>query len=156
MTLFDSTEERPPSKIRRYLLTAIGVIVTMAVFVAAFPGYLWYPFVYYAEKNTVRDFMNGVVAGNMQRSYEIWKPSASYSFKDFLDDWGPEGYYGPVRSYRIGRPEHIKNGSAADIAVAVSPYQSFPADDDAVRQSKTKTVDLWVDFKDQSISFPPF
>jgi hypothetical protein len=156
MGLFDTVEQRPPSRIRRYLIAAAAVIVSITVFVAAFPAYLWYPFVYHAERNTIHSFMNAVVADNMQQAYQIWKPSASYSFKDFLDDWGPEGYYGPVKSYRIRRPEHIKNGSAADIPVDVSPYRPFPPDDDAIKQSKTKTVNLWVDFKDHSISFPPF
>jgi hypothetical protein len=156
VTLFDVTEAHPPSRIRRYVIRAVAVVVTIAVFVAVLPGYLWYPFIYYAEKNTVRSFMDAVIAGNMQHAYEIWKPSASYSFKDFLDDWGPEGYYGPVQSYRMRRPEHIKNSSAADIVVDVSPYRPFPPDDDVVKQSKTKTVNLWVDFKDHSISFPPF
>ena len=51
MALFDTLQPPPPpSKIRRHFYTAVGVIVTIAVFVAAFPSYLWYPFVYYRKK----------------------------------------------------------------------------------------------------------
>jgi hypothetical protein len=39
--------------------------------------------------------------------------------------------------------------------VAVSPYQPFPADDDVTKQNKTKEVKIWVEFKDQSMSYPP-
>ena len=122
MTLFDSPELRPPSRLRRYTIRALGVVITIVLFVAFFPGYLWYPFVYYGETKTVNRFMSSVVSGDMQQAYQIWKPSPSYSFKDFMDDWGPDGYYGPVRSYKIGRPEHLKNSTATDIAVDVSPY----------------------------------
>ncbi|MGA3294084.1 MAG: hypothetical protein ABSE45_08885 [Candidatus Acidiferrales bacterium] len=155
MALFESPLEHPPSKFRRYTIRIAAVIVTIAVFVAVFPAYLWYPFVYYSETKTVDHLMVAIATGNMQRAYEIWQPSPSYSFKDFLDDWGPDGYYGPVRSFRIGRPEHVKNGSATDIAVDVSPYQPYPDVDD-VKSSKTKTVHLWVNFKDKSITFPPY
>jgi hypothetical protein len=100
--------------------------------------------------------MNAVVTGNMQQAYKIWKPEQSYSFKDFLDDWGPNGFYGPVRSFRVKDSERPKEGSAIAVKVEISPYQPFPDDDDALKQSKTKQVILWVELKDQSISFPPY
>jgi hypothetical protein len=155
VTLFDPEAYHPPSRKRRYIFTAIGVVVTVAVFMLAFPDYLWYPLVYYKEVSTIRHFAIDLTEGKMQQAYDIWKPSPSYSFKDFQDDWGPGGYYGTVGSYRLGRPEHIKDGSAAEMFLEVSPYQPFPARDDAIKSSKTKTVRLWVEFRDQSISFPP-
>ena len=42
------------------------------------------------------------------------------------------------------------------IKLELSPYQPFPADNDMAKQSKTKEVVLWVELKDESISFPPF
>jgi len=155
VTIFDAPPIRPPSKVRRYVIIVLAVIITIGGFVAAFPGYFWYPFAYHTEISTASRFLNTVIAGNMQEAYQIWKPSPSYSFKDFLDDWGPYGYYGPVRSYRLGRPEHIKNGSAAAIVLEVSPYQPYPKDD-PVKLNRSKTVTVWVDFQDQSISFPPY
>jgi hypothetical protein len=155
VTLFESPVDHPPSKLQRYLIRVTAVIVTIAVFVAVFPAYLWYPFVYHREVSTAHRFMDAVSKGNLQRAYQIWEPSASYSFKDFTDDWGPNGYYGPVRSYRLGRPEHIKNGSATDIEIEVSPYSTFP-DNDEIKMNATKTVHLWVNFKDQAITFPPY
>jgi hypothetical protein len=155
VTLFNSPALRPPTRLRRYTIRALGVVITIVLFVAFFPGYLWYPFVYYEETKTVSRFMNSVVSGNLQQAYQIWKPSPSYSLKDFQDDWAPGGYYGPVRSYRIGRPEHLKNSTATDIAVDVSPYQPYP-EADAIKLNSSKTVHLWVNFKDQSITFPPY
>jgi len=42
-----------------------------------------------------------LVAGNAKQAYDLWKPSESYKIGDFMADWGPEGYYGPVKSYSI-------------------------------------------------------
>lgn len=149
MGIFDSTEEEPSSKIRRYIITTL-------VFIALILGGCWYLLRFHAEKNTIRHFMNDVIAGNMQEAYKIWQPSQSYAFKDFLDDWGPNGYYGPVKSFNIEDTERLKDSTAVVIVVDVSPDQPFPDDRDAVRQNRVKQIKLWVEFKDQSISFPPF
>lgn len=100
--------------------------------------------------------MDALVAGNMEEAYRTWKPSPTYAMKDFLEDWGPNGYYGPIKSYKIESTEGVKNGSSAAIVVAVSPYQPFPEDNDEAKQNKTQKITLWVDPKDESISFPPY
>jgi hypothetical protein len=154
LAIFDTAVEKPPPKWRRYVLWAVGVLVTLAVFVAAFPDYLWYPFVYYKEVSTADHFINEVVGGQFQQAYQTWKPASSYTFQDFMEDWGANGYYGPVKSFRLGRPEHVKNSSAAEIVLEVSPYQPFPAND-PLRATRNKEVRIWVEFRDQSMSFPP-
>ncbi len=96
MALFESPIDHPPSKLRRYLIRIAGVIVTIAVFMAVFPAYLWYPFVYHREVATAHRLMDAVSKGDLQQAYQIWKPSASYSFKDF------NGRLGPGRILRAG------------------------------------------------------
>ncbi len=146
MGLFDSGEEHPTSKIRRYIITGLAFVLLIV-------GACWYVLRFHKEKNTVRSFFNAVTSGNMQEAYQIWKPTPTYSFKDFLDDWGDNGYYGPVKSYDI---EAITDrGSGVVAVIEVSPFQPFPDGHDAAKQSKTKEVRLWVEFKDQSIGFPP-
>lgn len=149
MGLFDAVEEPHHAKKRRRIILA----VVSVVFVAA--G-LWWVLRYHTERVTILHFMNAVIAGNMQQAYQIWKPSQSYSFKDFEDDWGPAGYYGPIKSFRVAKTDHLRGGSGVEIKVRLSPYNPFPADDDIAKQNRTKDVTLWVQFGDQSISFPPF
>jgi len=146
--LFDSSEEHPPHKIRRYIITTV-------VFVLLVAGFCRYLLRYHTEKNTIRHFLDTVAAGHMDEAYRIWKPSSTYSFKDFLDDWGPGSYYGPVKSYHIEDTEHPTEGTGVVIVVELSPYQPFPANNDAAKQIKTKEARLWVEFRDQSISYPP-
>jgi hypothetical protein len=147
--LFDAVEEPKHSKNRRRVILAIVVVVFIA-------GGLWWALRYHKERVTILHFMNAVIAGNMQQGYQIWKPSQSYSFKDFQDDWGPTGYYGPIKSFRVAKTEHLRGGSGVEIKIRLSPYQPFPENDDVAKQSKTKEVVLWVQFSDESISFPPF
>ncbi len=148
MGIFDSSDEHPPDKIRRYVITGIA-------FVALVGCAIWYLMRFHTEKQTVHQFLNTIVAGKMEEAYKIWKPAPSYSFKDFNEDWGSQGYYGPIKSYHIEDIEHLKNGSGVVVVVEVSPYQPFPDDHDALKQAKTKEVRLWVEFKDQSLGFPP-
>ena len=100
--------------------------------------------------------MNAVVAGDMNRAYGLWKPGASYKMQDFLADWGPSGYYGPVKSYEVLKAR-TPSGSATsvEVRVAISPFSPMPAATDAEKSQKTKVVNLWIDTKDKSFSFPP-
>jgi hypothetical protein len=148
MALFEELQEHPRSKSRRRVILA----VVLVVFIAA--G-LWWVLRYHKERVTILHFFNAVVAGNMQQAYQIWKPSQSYTFKDFLDDWGPTGYYGPIKSFHVAHTDHTTGASGVEIKIELSPYQPFPADNDVAKQAKTKEVTLWVEFSDQSISFPP-
>ena len=119
MGIFDSSDEHPPDKIRRYIITGIA-------FIALVTCAIWYLLRFHTEKQTVHRFLNTVIAGNMEQAYKIWKPAPSYSFKDFDEDWGPQGYYGPIKSYHIEDTEHLKNGSGVVVVVEVSPYRTFP------------------------------
>lgn len=148
MAIFDAVEQKPPSKVRRYLISGLALVLILA-------ATLWWMLRFHTEKVTIHHFMNAVVAGNLQEAYKIWKPSQSYSFRDFTDDWGPNGYYGPVKSFRMERPSRPHGGSAVAIKLELSPYDKFPDDNDMVKQNKTKEVTLWVEFSDQSISYPP-
>jgi hypothetical protein len=147
--LLDATEEHPASKLRRYLITIL-------VFLLLGGGFVWWKLRYHAEKTTVYHFLNQVVAGNMQGAYGMWSPSPSYSLKDFEGDWGTDGYYGPVKSFNIRDTYRPPAGSSGVVIIVdVSPYQPFPEKDDALRQSKSKDVRLWVQFKDHLVEFPP-
>lgn len=127
----------------------------VVVFIVLGGAGLWYLLRYHTEKTTIHHFLIAVAAGDMQQAYKIWKPSPSYTLQDFLQDWGPDGYYGPVKSFNLKDTDRLKGSSGVVLTVEVSPYQPFPDKDDALKQSKTKEVKLWVEFKDQSISFPP-
>jgi len=134
---------------------------TIAVAVVAVILVLYFIFRYYPEENAAKRFLNALVANNPDLAYELWKPGPSYTKKDFLADWGPDGYYGPVKSYEIlcsykfvcASSEHGSN--AVDVRIAVSPYSPMPDASDPEKSRKTKIVNIWVVRSDKSLSFPP-
>ncbi|MDE3109636.1 MAG: hypothetical protein KGL02_06825 [Acidobacteriota bacterium] len=145
--LFDSPQKEHHSKLRRY-------IISIVVFVVLVIGTSWYLLRYYREKDTVRRFLDEVAAGDMQQAYQTWKPETSYSFKDFLDDWGPGGYYGPVRSFRVEKTVRRHDSNYVDVIVEVSSVTPFPSGN-ADSDSRTREVDIGVRLSDQKMSFPP-
>lgn len=150
MGLLDSTAEEPHSKALRYVVTIAAFILVVALF-------CWFWLLrFHTEKKTVTQFFNALAAGQTEQAYRIWKPDPTYSFQNFQEDWGPNGYYGPVKSFRIVTAAPLNStASGVIVSVEVSPYQPFPSGDDPAKQNKTKEVRLWVEKKDQSLSFPP-
>jgi hypothetical protein len=143
--------EPPPVKTHKSQVWTI----TIAVLFVALIVVLWFTFRYYPEKRATAHFFDALVAGDTNKAYELWKPTTSYRKDDFLADWGPTGYYGPVKSYKIlGAKEPSKSDSIA-VNVAVSPYSPMPETSDAEKSRKTRVVFLWVSPADKSFSFPP-
>jgi hypothetical protein len=116
---------------------------------------LWFTFRYYPEKKATAHFFDALVAGDTNKAYELWKPSASYRMSDFAADWGPGGYYGPVKSYKIMSAKAPKESNSIEVNVAISPFSPLPDQSDAEKSRKTRVVTLWVLPSDKSLSFPP-
>lgn len=147
MTLLDPTPVKP-EKSRAMAFTAAAVTVALIVF-------LWFAFRYYPEKKAAERFFTALASGNTDLAYQLWKPAPSYTMKDFLADWGPEGYYGPVKSYEILKTCAPHSSNAVEVSVAVSPFSPLPQPGDDEKSRKTKTVEVWVVTSDKSLSFPP-
>jgi len=146
----------PPADIQKksramiFTMTAAFIIAVIAV---------WFWLRFYPEKKATEQFFNAVVAGDMNTAYQLWKPgpSSSYKLQDFVADWGPTGYYGPVKSYSILKAKSPDGSSTSvEVRVAISPFTPMPiANNDPEKSQKTKVVSIWVDTKDKSFSFPP-
>jgi len=144
--------EPPPEihrKSRALAFTAVVCTVVAAIFI-------FFVLRFYPEKKATEAFFNAVVAGDMNTAYKLWQPGPSYKMQDFVADWGPTGYYGPVKSYEIvkARSPHGTTTSV-EVRIAISPFSPMPGANDPEKSQKTKVVSLWVDTKDKSFSFPP-
>ncbi len=149
MGLLDSGAEEPKSKALRYVISAVALALLLSVA-------MWYFLRYTTEKRTVERFMTAVAGGNMQQAYQIWHPHASFSYQDFLSFWGPNGYYSPIKTFRIESAEvPPKGGSGVVIVVEISGYDPFPKPEETVKSAQNREVQLWVERSDQSLSFPP-
>ena len=149
MGLLDTTAEEPKSKARRLIVSGVVLALLLA---ATF----WYFFRFHAEKRVVQQFFDALTAGDTQRAYQIWQPRSSYAYKDFLDDWGPSGYYGPVKSYHIETAQNPRGGgSGVIVVVAISSFAPFPTTDDPAKARRIREVRIWVENSDHSLGFPP-
>ena len=93
MTLLDTKPPKPPLNIWRYIL--IGILLLLIA------GGFYFAFRNYPEERTVVRFLKTLQAGNYQEAYRLWQPSASYSYQNFLHDWGEQGDYGKIREFTI-------------------------------------------------------
>src|SRR5215467_3744029 len=147
MSLLDPPAAKPEkSRAMAFTITALAFVVLVVLF---------FTFRYYPEKRATSHFFDALVAGNTDQAYQLWKPSPSYTMKDFLADWGPQGYYGPVKSYDVLRANSPLGANAVAVRVAISPFSPMPEASDVEKSRKTKVVSIWVLISDKSLSFPP-
>ena len=143
----------PPADLQKKS-RALAFTVAACVIIAIIA--VWFVLRFYPEKKAAEEFFNAVVANDMTRAYQLWKPSPSYRMQDFVADWGPTGYYGPVKSYDIMKAKSpTGTTTSVEIRVAISPFSPMPNANDAEKSQKTKVVTVWIDSKDKSFSFPP-
>jgi hypothetical protein len=147
--ILDSGAEEPKSKKLRYVISGVALAAMLA-------GSLWYFLRFAPEKRTVNNFMTAVISGDTQKGYQIWHPHPNFTYQDFLGFWGPNGYYSPMKSYRIETAEVPPNGgSGVVVVVEISGYSPFPESTDVIKTGQNREAHLWVERSDQSLSFPP-
>ncbi len=154
MGLFDSTSEEPAAKKRRYLIMVAAAVILGGL------GVWWLIFGYFhiPERKAAGRFFDALSAGNTELAYKLWQPEPNhYPYKDFLDDWGVNGIYGPVKSYQIESiASPAKGGSGVVVVAEVSPFQPFPDPNDLPKSRSTKEVRIWVETTSKALSYPPF
>jgi hypothetical protein len=148
MALLEPPAE-PSNKTRHLIFTAAALVVIAAVAT-------YYSFRFYPEQKAAQRFFDTLVVGDMNGAYRLWKAGPSYRIQDFMADWGPYGYYGPVKSYKVKRMKSPNGPSNNVIAeIEVSPFSPMPDANDTEKSRRTRTVTVWVNSNDKSLSFPP-
>ena len=143
-----SPPPEPSNKYKVLTFTVAALTVALAIL-------LYFTFRYYPEKRAAEYFLDALVAGNEKHAYELWKPAESYKIGDFMADWGPEGYYGSVKSYSIVKAHSEKGANGVILTIEVSPFSPLPDKNDVEKSRRTKQLNLWVKSDDKSFSFPP-
>jgi len=94
MTLMDAQPPKRHGIFRRYLVLWILLALGTGTI-------LYILFRNYSEERAVARFLTTVQQGKYHEAYELWQPSPSYTFEDFLRGWGEAGDYGKIREFRI-------------------------------------------------------
>ncbi len=100
MTLLDARPPRPKTGIFKYVPLWLLIIIIAVVIGIAVREFWDYP-----EERAVTTFLTTLEKGNYQKAYKLWQPVPSYAFGDFMHDWGPEGDYGKITSFKIVQAE---------------------------------------------------
>jgi hypothetical protein len=133
MSLLDAMPPKPSRPVGRYILVAL----VAAMIVAGCAYYFWD----YPEEHAVSRFLETVQRGDYQTAYRLWQASPSYSYDDFVKDWGPSGDYGRIREFEVVR---AKSSSSGTVTVTVVINHESPA------------LRLLVDKKTKGLAFSPF
>ena len=84
--------DHPIPKKSRALKERLKVPVTIALVLIFISGML-YKFANFREERSVRQFVSAVESGNLDGAYQLWDSEGRYTMKDFVQDWGKDGYY---------------------------------------------------------------
>lgn len=132
--IFDSEAPKRKTGIRKYWPLLAIVIIVVGV-----TGYFLLHNL--PEEHAVEHFLTELKEGNYKEAYKLWKPAPDYAYSDFLGDWGPQGDYGKIRSFKIDGAE--SKGSAI-VIVTVTINDRTPA------------LALVVDRKTKGLAYSPF
>ena len=133
MTLLDATPPKPPLHIWRYIL--LGILIFLV------GEGLYFAFRNYPEERAVARFLTTLEQGKFQEAYQLWQPSPSYSYQDFLHGWGIQGDYGKIREFQI---LGTKSKGSSLVIVTIRVNNTDPP------------LDLVVDRKTKGLSYSVF
>ncbi|HEY6291584.1 MAG TPA: hypothetical protein VI455_08495 [Terriglobia bacterium] len=133
MSLLDARPPKPSRRIGRYVLLAF----VAAIIIGGVSYYFWD----YPEERAVTRFLETVQRGDYKTAYQLWQPSSSYSYDDFLKDWGPAGDYGKIRQFEV-----LRASSAASQTVSVTVEIN----------NETPVLKLLVDKRTKGLAYSPF
>ncbi|HZR29584.1 MAG TPA: hypothetical protein VFA71_12475 [Terriglobales bacterium] len=130
--------------------------IGLAIFAVLLLGLLWWDMRFWPEEHTVNKFFAAIESQNFEQAYSIWMADPNwkqhpqkyerYGYNDFYRDWGPGGEYGEIHSHKI---EHSSNGSGNIVGGGSGVVIEIQIN------GRPVTMNLWVEKKDKSISYPP-
>jgi len=97
--LLDAEPPKPPAGMRKYVSVPLLILIVLTV--GAITGLLSWWFWNYRQERAVSRFLSALEQGDYPQAYQIWQPTASYTYENFLHDWGPNGDYGRIREFEI-------------------------------------------------------
>ena len=134
MTLLDAEPPKPQTALRKYLPVVIALVVVTGAL-------LGYRLRNYPEERAVARFLTTLEGANFREAYRLWQPSPSYSFGDFMRDWGEQGDYGKLRQFDILQSKS-KGSDAVIVTVRINGVDP--------------PLDLVVDRRTEGLAYSPF
>lgn len=122
----------PPRPWGKITLITLAVLVVVAA--------LYFEFRNFREEAAVKQFFAALQQSDYRDAYRIWRPVPSYTFQNFLEDWGTGGPWGRIQSFKVLNSR--RRGDSVVVTVEIN--------------SRAEPAQIWVSRKDRSLSFPPY
>lgn len=114
--IFDSEAPKRKTGIRKYWPLIVIIVVVGGVI-----GY--FALHNLPEKRAMEHFLTELKDGHYKEAYNLWQPAPDYSYQDFLHDWGPNGDYGKIRTFKIDR---VKSKGSDIVIITVTINDQTP------------------------------
>jgi hypothetical protein len=145
-TLFDAQPYDEAAERRRRIWAGCAILALIAI-----ASLLWFNR-YWPEKRRVERFFSQLQTQNYEGAYATWMNDADwklhrqeyrrYPFEKFIQDWGPDGEWGPIHSYKlVGAQKPRPDSSGVVVGVRVN--------------GRKQLCSLRVEFKDKTLGFSP-
>lgn len=155
MTLFEAKPYDAAAARRKRLYISIAVAVLIVVL-----GIVWH-FRYWPEESVVDHFFGALQQQNYEQAYGIWMHDpdwkqhpdrySRYTYNEFIQDWGPGGEWGIVKSHSIDGAAVPKGGNGTSFDVASSGVVVVVTVNDRVAKAH-----IWVEKADKTLAFSPY
>jgi hypothetical protein len=84
----DHVAPKPGMPLRQKARIAVAIVVVVSL-----GSFLIWKFINYREERQVSQFFQDLAQGQYDQAYAKWDADEHYKMKDFLEDFGKEGYY---------------------------------------------------------------
>jgi len=138
MTLLDAKPPKPVTGFRKHV--PLRILIPIVALVIILCGLVAFRFWNYRQEQVVARFLVTLEQGNYQKAYQLWQPAPSYTYDDFIHDWGEKGDYGKISEFEI-------LGSSSKGAIVIVTVRI---------NNVNPPLDLVVDRKTEGLSYSSF
>ncbi len=145
-SLFEAPPYDPARERRRKALIALAVVAVLVLVAVVYLHRYW------PEERVAQHFFTALQAQQFEKAYGIWMHDPAwkqhrdrytqYPFGQFLQDWGPSGEWGPIRTFRVKGVVAPPGHSSGVVAAVVVNDRKEPAC-------------VWIQKGDKTMSFSP-
>ena len=146
MTLLDAKVYDPAPARRRKIRIAVAVVVILTLAAVVWMNRYW------SEKRVVDKFFAALMSKDYETAYGIyfadpqWKQHPDkyprYPLNQFIQDWGPGGQWGIIKSYKVNGASTCSSGASGVVV-------------DVIVNDRAEHAQLWVEKSDKTLSPPP-
>lgn len=156
MTLFEAKQYDPVlARKKRIRIMSLIVIVLVCAILA-------WNFRHYPEERLVDHFFAALQQQDYEKAYGIWNHDpdwqqhpqkySNYTFQNFMQDWGPGGEWGLIKSYHLDGSAVPTGGTGTKFDVSASGVVVVVTVNERVAQK----AHVWVEKSDKTLGFSPF